>query len=258
MARERITASLSAVALLLACVAVGDAAETNYGTFQGKNVSFENVTEESDTDGLPLFGSPLVSGTLNYLRFTPTQFTSHAEGETGSDTTAAQLRTAVAGKEIDPGHSWGIKDIRFTESGTYGLSGTSADAAVTSVVQVTVTHVDGIDVTDVVSDPFSIPLTSDGTFVFPGETNGSWAGMLLFNVTQFIRGRGVAEGVATRVYFTVDNGLETNSYTSDSQANLAKTSAGENIGVEVTVVPEPATLSLLALGACLPLLRKRK
>src|SRR5947207_4379405 len=78
-------------ALLLLSSRIG-AVPINYGNFNGTNVMYLNVTEDSSTDPTPLFGAPTVSD--DALSFNPSGFGATSSGG-GTDLTDGTLATTI-------------------------------------------------------------------------------------------------------------------------------------------------------------------
>ena len=92
MAWDRSSSLVCVVLCSVAAVAMG--APTNYGDLNGIHIIFEQVTESSLTDPVPLFGTPTAVGDV--LQFDPTQFTSSSTGG-GSDSTDGTLTMTIVG-----------------------------------------------------------------------------------------------------------------------------------------------------------------
>src|SRR5687767_9514421 len=67
-----------AAVVLLAFVSAALAAQINYGSHMGTNVTYVNVTEDTDGHPLPLFGPPTVTG--NSIDFNPVGFEASSTG----------------------------------------------------------------------------------------------------------------------------------------------------------------------------------
>ncbi len=231
----------------------------DYGDFAGTTVTFIGVTESSLTDDLPLFGEPTVGG--DTLSFGPDGFGSYsADGSV--DITDGQLSMYI---DAAPGEY--IDQVYLEEAGDVTMQGIGSAAAYASVntpVFLRVDEVDGTQITgvsDVAYMAFS-PSDGDWTLADDGQPrSGSlmgldevWEGRLTVDVTALLQDAGIS-GRATRVYLTLDNTLETMAE-SGAEALIMKKSAS------VTVIPEPTTLVLLAIGSVVLLLatslRRRK
>src|SRR5882757_4583844 len=113
-----------ATVLSVAALATGPAAHAaliNYGDFPvpSAGIVFQQVTESSGTDPVPLYGPPTPFAVG--LDFTPTSFTSSSSGGSG-DITDGQLNFSVQG-QAGPGGVVGITSLSVFESGDYSLLG---------------------------------------------------------------------------------------------------------------------------------------
>ena len=89
-----------AVFALLVVINPAAGVPINYGSFAGTSVNYIDVTENSTTDSLPLYGTPTLSG--DSVSFSPARFSSSAAGA-ASDQTVGNLTFTVeaqAGKRI--------------------------------------------------------------------------------------------------------------------------------------------------------------
>src|SRR6478735_12685386 len=139
----------------VAVLAIGPGAHAaliNYGDFPvpSAGIVFQQVTESSGTDPVPLYGppTPFVTG----LDFDPTSFVSSSSGGSG-DITDGQLNFGVNGQ--GPGGYTPINNIMVFESGDYSLLGAGTPATSVfagAIVTVTVTGVNGLPVA-----PFNLP-----------------------------------------------------------------------------------------------------
>ncbi len=201
-------------------------ASVNHGTFGGGpgEATFVDVTETTATpdDGEPLYESPLFVSTSTLI-FRPTMFAADAPG---SDNTSALLEMLIEAPE----GQW-IQTITVRELGDYALLGAGAAAQV--------------------SMGLIISADSDGFNVLGTDSNG-----LTFTVTPPSIGdfgiwdltvsADVSEAQLSEVYLSLDNTLQ--ALAPDlSLAFIQK----KLVRIDVTYVPEPATLGLMALGAVL-------
>jgi len=233
MIPRSIAALLSVVCILGLCAIPAAADSHSYGDLPGTDVGevdFIDITESSDTDPVPLFGPPTRSG--NRLFFTPTSFTSVAE-DGASDTTAGIMTMSVVADE-----GYYLAQITIMELGDYLLTGIGSEATFADV-NATLTVDPGNMVAAMgfsPSPPFAVP---------PGS--GSYEGIATIDLSGLN---------LTQIDLTFDNVLRTG-----SEAGTAA-SIQKNIDVlpsiDVTVIPEPGCLALLAVGACLHLLRRKR
>ncbi|WP_428386237.1 PEP-CTERM sorting domain-containing protein [Mucisphaera sp.] len=222
-------------------VAAVDAASLNYGDFVSTNVTFEQVTESSSSP-LPLLGAPTTAD--DALIFTPITFGAEANnGVPSSDIVDAQLRTQVTSNA-----GIGIDTITINEAGDYtliGVPGAFALASVSAPVFIDIIEVDGVavDGPELITDLFIAP----GSGVYDLGTDGLsigvvWTGNLTVDIAQLAADNGIT-GNVTGVDITFDNTLS-----AASGAGASAIIKKKQAEIEVTLVPEPASAALLALG----------
>lgn len=248
--------ALAAAIAMVGYVPASMAAPINYGDFGGLTVDFLDVTEDSATDPLPpaLYGTPNVVG--DSLDFNPVSFNASASGAGGADTTVGVLTMMMAshpGKFIDA--------VQFEEAGEFTLSGLTGNASVsvTATFTLNILEVDGVAiapvniVTPMVFSPSGgdFDLVSDG----PGPlVNAIWSGEIMVDIQQALIDNNISfVNGATKVSVSFDNTLMAQSEAGTS-AFIAKKDVG---GVGITVIPEPASMVLLAAGGLCMLGRHR-
>jgi len=224
----------SAPALFLALAAPlalspGDAgaASINHGTFNGTTIAFQNVTESSITDGLPLFGAPTVAG--DGLAFTPSAgFQSSAAG--GADTTSATLSITL---QAAPGQF--LQNIVIAESGSFAFA---TDALTAGTGQVSISGL--LTVTDLSNGTgvrtAVLLVNASGALSYPGVPNavdGTWTASASIDLS----GLGI-----TRARVQLNNNLQSLS------SNAAVSATVRKDLVTITNTPEPGTAALLAAG----------
>ena len=244
------TATLFSVAAFCALlVSPVQAASINYGDFEdfvgGGVIEYQDVTESSATDPVPLFGVPDV--TVNDLDFDPAAFGS-SSGGSSVDITDGQLNFNF---ELLAGA--GLTSLIIDEGGDFTLFG--GGSAVTSVAyglfaEVTVTEVDGVAVT-----PFTVTGTVDGTedLVSSPGLNQPWSLGLFLDLGAALVANGHAgfsEGV-TAGEFVLDDTLVSTSE-AGTLAFIAKKDLQITPGGDLVPdnnIPEPTALALALLGA---------
>ncbi len=251
------------IVLLISTTSQADFEQIDWHDFIGTNVQFLGITESSATDTLDidgdgilgnndgLYGRPTISG--DSLLFTDLDFFSSSSG-IASDITDGKLEGTIQGKP----NSY-VDKIRFEEWGDVSLSGftpSNAYAAVANNFFLTITEIDNYALLDPIVLQFAMVISpSDGDWLLTDDgffTGRQWSGELIIDITQELRKLGI-NGYATNCYFAMDNTLTTQSMEGTS-AYIAKKQT-DGLKVTVEIVPEPATLALLALGGLL--LRKR-
>jgi len=238
-AATRVIATLLVTVLMLSAAA--QAASINYGNFGPvpPGVTFVNVTESSGTDNVPLFGPPTPFTTG--LDFDPAGFVASASGG-NQDITDGQLNFRADS-------IFGINTIQLFEAGDFSLTGvgTSATQAIAgAIIRATVTEINGVAVAPIVLSPsnasVSFNLVSNPGIVQP------WS----LGTTINIDGQLAPGQNATKVEISINNQLQALSQ-STSAAFIAK----KEFILNVSVVPEPTSLGLAAVGL-LGLARRRR
>lgn len=240
------------VALAVFCIfAAGPAAHAaliNYGDFPvpAGGVTFQQVTESSGTDPVPLYGppTPFVTG----LDFDPTSFASSSSNGS-ADITDGQLNFGVQGAS-GPGGVVGIPSISLFESGDYSLLGAGTPATSVfagAIITITVDAINGLPVA-----PFNLP-AGNASIGFnlvanPGISQ-PWTLGLTVPITL------PAGQKATKISVSIDNTLA-----SISQPGTIAFIAKKDFRLTIPTqpgIPEPGTLVLTALGSVLGLAVRR-
>ncbi len=232
---------------VLAFALPADAAQINYGDFMGNTVNFLQVTEDSGTDPTPLYGAPSVFG--DTLDFNPISFNAGATGAGGVDITDGTMSLMMTSK---PGNF--IDQVLFDEAGDVtlaGFGGIGTFASVSANFFVEIQEVDGVGIGSILIQAPMIFTPSGGTYDQATDGGGgplfnsAWSGSLLVDLTQALIDNNIphVNGV-TKISVVFDNTLVALSENGTSSF-IAKKDVG---GVGITVVPEPATIGLLALG----------
>ena len=254
MSNRKVVAAF--VAVLFGAASLAWAAPINYGNVTGDTVVYQQVTEDSSTDpGATLYGAPTASG--DALLFNPS-FGAVATGGATDQTFGSLTATIVATQ------NGRIEYLQFQEQGDYTLfgGGTAATLAeVAATFNISIIQIDGVDVAPV-------PVTEQMTFTVGGSPSDgqfnlvedmglgtAWAGTVGVDLNQAILLAGFS-GRATKVEIELDNRLLAVSE-AGSQSHIKKKAIGGFAITAVTDIPEPATMSLLALGG-VALLRRKK
>lgn len=229
---------------LLMLMTAGAQAGINYGNFLGSNVQFLNVTEDSGTDPLPLFGPPIV--VADTLDFNPTSFNSLSSGPFGVDITDGTLGFFV---EALPGHFLDALVIKEAGDVTLaGFGGPGTVAAVFTSVFVNILEVDGVGVT---------PINLIGTLAFTPSAgdydlltdagggpfyNTIWTGVLTIDLTDALTNSGVPFDLGvTKIGVVLDNTLLTVSELGTSSFIAKK-------NVQISIVPEATSVLMVSLA----------
>lgn len=231
----------------------------------GANLDFLNIYEETRDDARELFGQPSLIGTTDRIRFSPTGFYAQAAGEVSNDTTESQLMMTIAAKG-----EHGISKLTWRESGSRSIAGSAGTAyvsvgasapsiAITEYSFMGYTYEDYVEVSWGFLDPsdYELAVSPKSYFSLAGGDlgAGSWTGLMVIDIDRVAQ-EAFGEGAqATRVDFVLTNTLQAGR-TGDGSASIDKTSATEQWLV-VDLVPEPGSLTVLALGA-IALFRHRR
>lgn len=235
MALSRIAPVITGL-VIATSLATAHAVPINYGDFPGGpgGVSFLDVTEDSSTDPTPLYGAPF--GLPNSLFFAPLTFsTSSANG--GTDFTEGTLTMII---EADAGYTLGT--IAFDISVDTTLLGTGTAATFTTVSSMLTLEDLTPGTNGILNDV--IPYAPAPPIALP-EDYLELDGLLTIDLT----GLGISRLMLTLVQ------------TMSAESEMATTSfiQTKTLDIDVTTVPipEPATISLLAMSS-LALLRRRR
>lgn len=232
------------------------AAPINYGDFIGSTVVFQSITEDSITDPLPLYGAPTVIG--DQLDFGPTAFGSFSTNG-GADITDGLLRGSITAND-----GYSLDSFSFTEFGDYTLLGGGGTAATAAYIGqtffVTITEVDGVALgVNAFTVNASSVFTSDGDFFLPDESGIAvpWSGSGSIDLAAALADRKadfpqITGNAVTGIEFTSNNTLVTTSE-SGTVAFIQK----KDVQLSIVSIPEPASLSLIGLGASVLLRRRR-
>ena len=224
-------------AVLAVLLAAPVAFAVSYGDFAGATVDFLDVNDESG-----LFGSPTVSA--DSLDFDPAGF--EAECLAGCDSNIIvddRLNFTVAAKD-----GFFIPQILLSEAGDTTISallGEEGATAVFATIFIDIFEVDNIAINQL---NFHAPMVFTPGSVFSeagGLLNEIWSGALDVDLNQVLTdaNQPFVNG-ATRIEVSLDNTLTAIS-TLNGSARIQKKDLD---GIVITVVPEPATLGLLAFG----------
>lgn len=240
-------------ALVTLCVAQwSQAAAINYGNFvvPAAGVGFQQVTESSGTDPVPLYGPPAPYAVG--LDFDPVGFTATSSGG-AADITDGQLNFTVNGV-VTPTGGVGINGISLFEAGDYTLAGAGGAATGVSsgaIIRVTVTEIDGVPVAPISLTPVN---ASFSDALPPAMIVAPWSLGLFLDIDAQLtaQGKNPVYG-ATKLDVVINNSLVATSELS-SVSFIAKKEFRIDVLSEISgTIPEPAfvgaaSLAMLLLG----------
>ncbi len=239
---------LATAALAALTAGPASAALFDYGDFAGSTVMFLDVEENTSVSPVALFGAPDVLG--DSLDFDPVNFDVQVSGA-DADMLSSTVGTTIMATS-------GFLDlIDLNETGSYTLNGLSGNATadVSAIASVDILEVDGVPInTDVSFQQMFTFSPSGGSFSIleDGTGTATFSGGTVIDLDAALASAGIV-GNATKIELLVTNTLAVASV-SGTSARIEKDDFG---GLVVTVVPEPASASLLGLGA-LAMLRRRR
>jgi hypothetical protein len=253
----RSLALTGALVCLLAAAGPAAAVPINYGNHLGTDVTFVNVSEDSGTDPVPLFGAPTVTG--NSIDFNPLGFDATATNG-ASDITDSNLTfmvTAHANRRID--------SLTLNESGDTTMAGNVPPGSMgtaTAVFASGVLDIHEVDFAGInhITIPFAFTFNPSGGTYFLGTDGGGgpffntqWTGSVTLDIDAILIANGITTGGATKISIDLDNTLTAVTQTGTTATIGKKDFGGVTITTEVRQppVPEPASLGLggVALAA---------
>ena len=217
----------------LAFNATARGATINYGDFNLPGIMFQQVTESSGTDPVPLYGppSPFPIG----LDFDPMNFTSSSAGGL-ADITDGQLNFTIMSLPGGPP----INFVNLFEAGDYSMAGGGGNASTSvfagAIIRATITQVNGLPVVPINVPPVSASFT-DG--LPPNQIAAPWSLGVGSNIAAAL---GPGQN-ATKVEVVINNSLVTT-----SQANTLAFIAKKEFRID-TNIPEPSTLLISAVAS---------
>jgi len=226
---------------LLSCLAIATlafnatarGATINYGDFNLPGIMFQQVTESSGTDSVPMYGppSPFPIG----LDFDPMNFTSSSTAGL-ADITDGQLNFTIMSTPGGPP----INFVNVFEAGDYSLAGLGGNAATSvfagAILRATIIGVNGLPVAPINVPPVNASF-SDG--LPPNMIAAPWSLGLTSNIAAAL---GPGQN-ATKVEIVINNSLVTT-----SQANTLAFIAKKEFRID-TNIPEPSTLFVAAIAS---------
>ncbi|NOY43404.1 MAG: PEP-CTERM sorting domain-containing protein [Planctomycetes bacterium] len=245
------------IAALLSFVFLANSvfATTFYPDVMGTNVWFRDISENTQTigDPEPLYGPPIAMGDV--LDFNPNNYGFSASSNDGSvDTTSGAVSLMI---EAKPGFT--LDTVGIDESGfvnLFTLGGGDPFASVTSLVELTISEIDGVAVVPINLPGVMLSFTpSGGDFQHSVDAAGpqyssAWQGSADIDLFAELDNRLISytQGV-TKVSLRVDNFLLAAAGGVGSLASIDKNEFVISLGTGViNNIPEPATFGLAVIG----------
>jgi hypothetical protein len=252
-----IAASLSGLALSAHASIITYAPPTLIGT----QVTYPSVSESSNTNTLPLYGAPVVSG--NNLVFSNLNFSAvSTNGSPALDYVDGQINFTL---QADQGTF--LQALNLTEFGDYNISTTPANPAAVDFVEayqnpvlITVLAINGVAVTPEENSSDTMTITDGGVFETPPNPpptpqsiSGSWNGSVTANLDALF-----GSDEITEISVSFDNDLLAESQTGGI-ADIAKKGFDVNPSPVngIPGMPEPSVMGLAAVAMGMGLKRRR-
>jgi len=257
--RSASTKSMFAAAALLIAGQTATTAQAalvygDYADIPPGSVTYTDVRESSSSDPVPppLYGAPSIF--TNTLDFDPAAFGASSVGPIpGADITEGQLNF---GFYTEPGT--GLTALSLSEGGDYSVygSGTATTSVVGSLfAQVDITEVNGVALPSAISVVGTTTFTND--LVSSPGVSQPWSHNLLIDFGPALANAGFDPNfdLVTAGEVVLNNNLV--AVTEGNPSTVAQI-VKKDFKVNPTVVPEPGSIALLALGglACVP--RRRR
>lgn len=243
-------ATLALLAVVVA-PAVSSAAIFNYTDQISPKIKYINISENTHSDPLPLFGAPTLAG--DTLDFSPNNFFASSQlAVPPFDMTDGLLKFRGMSQ---PG--FGIENIKFAEGGALSVVGGAATDAtmvdVSAVGFVDILEVDGVSVNKI-SIPINLTFSfgsnggnDNGTWrrVSEGFANGvPWTGSQFIDLNQELTNRGISY---TRGATLIDVVLDNSLYAQSEAVGGAYIDKKDFFTV-TTNIPEPTSCLLAIVG----------
>jgi len=243
------------VAIALLLMASSTQAIVPHGDYTAATVIDEDVKEDTPVGE---YGAPNVPSGADYMTFTPIGMQAYAAGG-DSVQVNSWLQFDIRAKDGNF-----ITQLHFGEQGNFTLDGASSDAThvvIEPIFTIRIHEIDGGTTAPFTFFPptYDMPISphADGRFDYTdGDgTNyysGSWSGIITIDLIDYIENGLGVEGTSGANYLTVTvENLKTASSEAGSSALIDKNAfAGLTVTSE-TVVPEPASVVLMAGAASL-------
>ncbi|MEM9410009.1 MAG: PEP-CTERM sorting domain-containing protein [Planctomycetota bacterium] len=232
--------------VLLSSTSIASADFIDYGDFNGSDVMFLGVTEDTREAGdLSDYGAPTVVG--NSLDFDPTDFESSVDNS-GSHINDAQLNFTMMAT-----NNSSIGTVTIAEGGDYTLIGVGdamAEASYGAAIFWEILEVDGQSVTGLNGSA-----GFNNSFELPGDEGTAviWEDSVTIDFDSFLADLNIF-GSATKVEFAINNTLATAA--KGGSAFIAKKDVG--LGITVNQIPEPGSAVVLLAAMALIANRRRR
>lgn len=221
----------------------GTAQAAYYGTYSSPtgDVTFVDV---EDLNGL--YGAPIASG--NSLDFSPNTFEADCTNDPGCPP-ASTVTSDTITFQVDADNGSVIEGLRFSESGDIVINDFTIPTGFAAVTVAANVFVDILEVngTSISGINVNVPMvfTQGGAYETNDEGNGAhiWSGLLDLDLDAIIAGAGQT-GSATLVDVSISNTLTAYG----ENGAVAFIEKKDVDGLAVTVIPEPGTALLMALG----------
>ena len=242
--------ALLAIALVSSAAMVSQAGTINHGDFMGAGVSYISVTESSNTDDVPLFGTPVVVG--NQLRFfEPVPLPNPSLGFGASSVGGvSDVTDGFLSFMIRPKQGLFVSKLGFREGGDYVLDGFPGDQAkVTAnliIQSIRIDEVNGVPVAPISLS--GVATSSDVLGVDPSVD--TWGNMLMFNIDAALAQHNYPNtSGATKLTVRLNDSLLALTQGSGI-ANIVKKQFNIDIDTRIdeNMIPEPTSLALVMFG----------
>lgn len=214
-----------------------------YGDLTGSTVTFEDITESSATDPVPLYGSPSVVG--DTLVFIPTDasFAATAPKAVGANIVNGDVTDGRLTFTVRANQGLFLNVINLAEFGGYSVSGVDNPSAnVGGVVFASFAFNNTIQTESVSFVGQDTNTNNPGPFT---SGVGGWQASATLDLSQF---------QVTEAIITINNILSAVAPNGNGAAQIDK----KGFTVEVTAIPEPAGLLLFGAGALLMITRRQR
>jgi len=218
-------------------------ASITYPDLTGSTVTYENITESSATDPVPLYGQPSISG--DTLVFSPeVEFAASAPKVIGNTAVNADVTDGRLKFTVRANQGLFINTITLSEFGDYVASGLS-DTQVTASGAIFASFFNGTQQVSVAFDGYDPDPDTGGDSPFFANSSGVWLAEAFLNLSEY---------ELTEVDIIINNTLTAVAPNSNGAAFIAK----KGFNVEVTAIPEPASMALFGVGTLLIIARRRR